>query len=61
MNLSYGLQLQNEAYTARLYERAPKITDTDFDGLIKTTRHSSVATSAIGGMRGGAVLCGRAL
>ena len=36
MNLSYALQLQNEAYTARLYERTPKITDANYDGLIKT-------------------------
>jgi len=45
MNLSYGLQFQNEAYTARLYERAPKITDANYDGLIKTLYGNVALTS----------------
>ncbi|EWY41833.1 hypothetical protein N825_23915 [Skermanella stibiiresistens SB22] len=44
-NLSYGLQLQNEAFTGRIYERTPKLTDSAYDGLITTMYGNVTLTS----------------
>lgn len=45
VNLSYGLQLQSDAFTARLYERTPWIGDTSYDGMIQT-RYGNIALTS---------------
>lgn len=45
VNLSSALQLQNEEYTARLYERTPRLPDNSFDGQIRTHYGNVVLTS----------------
>ncbi|MBI3445897.1 MAG: MtrB/PioB family decaheme-associated outer membrane protein [Magnetospirillum sp.] len=44
-NLSYGLQLQNEAFTARHYEQAPRLGESHYDGMISTLYGNVVLTA----------------
>lgn len=44
-NLSYGLQLQNEAFTARHYEQAPRLGASTYDGMIQTLYGNVVMTA----------------
>ncbi len=45
MNLSYGLQFQDEAFTTRQYDRTPKIADSSYGGMIKTMYGNVALTS----------------
>lgn len=45
VNLSSALQLQNEQYTARQYERTPRISDNSYDGQIRNHYGNVVLTS----------------
>lgn len=45
VNLSYGLQLQNEEFKARHYEVAPRLGASAFDGMIQTLYGNVVLTS----------------
>ncbi|MBX9633583.1 MAG: MtrB/PioB family decaheme-associated outer membrane protein, partial [Magnetospirillum sp.] len=45
MNLRYGLQLQNEIFTARYYEVAPGLSDSSYDGMIQNLYGNVAFTS----------------
>lgn len=45
VNLASAVQIQNDAFTARLYERTPGISDSSYDGLIRNNYGNVVLTS----------------
>lgn len=45
VNLSSALQFQNDSFTGRLYERTPRISESSYDGLIRTNYANVALTS----------------